>query len=81
MQTMDNFTRWAIYAVIFSIFITVTILFINFLADSLKTRHQREPQNKIEYQLQDAHGRVIVSCRGNLDTVRFCIEKSKEVNK
>lgn len=71
----DKFTRWAIYAVIFSIFITVTILFINFLADSLKTRHQREPQNKIEYQLQDSTGRV--SCRGNLDTVRFCIEKSK----
>lgn len=77
----DKFTRWAIYAVIFLIFITVKILFINFLADSLKTRHQREPQNKIEYQLQDANGRVIVSCRGNLDAVRFCIEKSKEVNK
>lgn len=72
---IDKFTRWAIYAVIFSIFITVTILFINFLADSLKTRHQREPQNKIEYQLQDANGRVIVSCRGNLDAVRFCNEK------
>lgn len=77
----DKFTRWAIYAVIIPIFITITILFINFLADSLKTRHQREPLNKIEYQLQDANGRVIVSCRGNLDTVRFCIEKSKEVNK
>lgn len=77
----DKFTRWAIYAVIIPIFITVTILFINFLADSLKTRHQREPQNKIEYQLQDANGRGIVSCRGNLDAVRFCIEKSKEVNK
>lgn len=72
----DKFTRWAIYAVIIPIFITVTILFINFLADSLKTR-QREPQNKIEYQLQYANGRVIVSCRGNLDAVRFCIEKSK----
>ena len=78
---MDNFTRGAIYyAVIVPIFITITVLFINFLADSLKTRHQREPQNKIEYQLQDANGRVI-SCRGNLDAVRFCIEKSKEVNK
>ena len=72
---IDKFTRWAIYAVIFPIFITVTILFINFLADSLKTRHQREPQNKIEYQIQDANGRVIVSCRGNLDAVRFCNEK------
>lgn len=72
---IDKFTRWAIYAVIFPIFITVTILFINFLADSLNTRHQREPQNKIEYQLQDANGRVIVSCRGNLDAVRFCNEK------
>lgn len=77
----DKFTRWGIYAVIIPIFITITILFINFLADSLKTRHQREPENKIEYQIQDANGRVIVSCRGNLDTVRFCIEKSKEVNK
>ena len=72
---IDKFTRWAIHAVIFPIFITVTILFINFLADSLKTRHQREPQNKIEYQLQDANGRVIVSCSGNLDAVRFCNEK------
>lgn len=72
---IDKFTRWAIYAVITPIFITITILFINFLADSLKTRHQREPQNKIEYQLQDANGRVIVSCRGNLDAVRFCNEK------
>lgn len=72
---IDKFTRWAIYAVIFPIFITVTILFINFLADSLKTRHQREPQNKIEYQIQDANGRGIVSCRGNLDAVRFCNEK------
>ena len=77
----DKFTRWAIYAVIIPIFITITILFINFLADSLKPRHQREPQNKIEYQLQDANGREIVSCCGNLDTVCFCIEKSKEVNK
>lgn len=72
---IDKFTRWAIYAVILPLFIAITILFINFLADSLKTRHQREPQNKIEYQLQDANGRVIVSCRGNLDAVRFCNEK------
>lgn len=71
----DKFTRWGIYAVIIPIFITITVLFINFLADSLKTRHPREPQNKIEYQLQDANGRVIVSCRGNLDAVRFCNEK------
>lgn len=76
---IDKFTRWAIYAVIFPIFITVTILFINFLADSLKTRHQREPQNKIEYQLQDSTGRV--SCRGDINTIQFCIEKSREVKK
>lgn len=54
---------------------------INFLADSLKTRHQREPQNKIEYQIQDANGRVIVSCRGDINTIQFCIDKSREVNK
>lgn len=77
----DKFTRWAIYAVIIPIFITITILFINFLADSLKTRHQREPQNKIEYQLQDVNGRGIVSCRGDINTIQFCIDKSREVNK
>lgn len=72
----DKFTRWAINAIIFPIFITIAVLFISFLADSLKTRHQREPQNKIEYQLQDVNGRGIVSCRGNLDAVRFCIYKN-----
>lgn len=40
-----------------------------------------EPQNKIEYQLQDANGRVIVSCRGDINSIQFCIEKSREVNK
>lgn len=77
---IDKFTRWAIYAVIIPIFIIVTTQFINFLADSSKAS-QREPQNKIEYQLQDANGRVIVSCRGDINTIQFCIEKSREVNK
>ena len=76
----DKFTRCAIYAVIIPIFITVTILFINFLADSMKTRHQREPENKIEYQIQDANGRVI-SCRGEINTIQFCIEKSRKLQK
>ena len=76
----DKFTRCAIYAVIIPIFITVTILFINFLADSLKTRHQREPENKIEYQIQDANGRVI-SCHGDINTIQFCIEKSRKLQK
>lgn len=42
---------------------------------------ESEPQNKIEYQLQDANGRVIVSCRGDINAIQFCIEKSREVNK
>ena len=78
---MDNFIRWVIYAVIIPTFITITVCFISFLVDSLKNEHQREPQNKIEYQLQDANGRVIVSCRGDINTIQFCIEKSREVNK
>lgn len=40
-----------------------------------------EPANEIIYNIVDANGRVIVSCRGDINTIQFCIEKSREVNK
>lgn len=76
---MDNFTRGAILSVVMTIIISLVCLFIKFLFDSCAT--VPEETNKIEYQLQDANGRVIVSCRGDINTIQFCIEKSREVNK